>query len=437
MSVLVKGQLILAFVFSDIICQDTDYPSYSSSVLKEALDNHQLIERIYISDIQKTTMSNTEGIIKADGLNSFRQTDESEMEDDIEAFTNAIEEKLLEEEDKREGDMKRKSTSLDQEEESQRLQAKKVKLVWGSPITRLQDFQNNSDVLTVLEELKRTEIAVCLGFEVDTTTMKCRLCGFIPTVKANLNSHITKVHCINFKLKLCKSGREKYFQPNLGQFEQRYRGCRKIFTEESFDLHTCTSETPNPEIILDQSFNPEEKGGQEDQAKLELTMKAGPIPPQPSALPADDNFRASTTLTLFIEPASFHRSKMFESTKNTDIQSSTEFLRGVLLGLSCHVYPPQEEASLASCHVAIQPPNRLSENPALMNSYTSKITTRMIRSNKKGWGIREKEVKTLFYTNKAGLTLQCQNQSNAFLEVNPAIFFFFFILLRSPPSLAS
>ena len=38
---------------------------------------------------------------------------------------------------------------------------------------------------------------------------------------------------------------------------------------------------------------------------------------------------------------------------------------------------------------------------------------------------REAQVKTLFYTNQAGLTLQCQNQKNAFLEVKSGTNLFF------------
>ena len=388
-------------------------------------------------------MFHTEEITNSDDMNSFRQTDEYDMEEDLKAFANAIEKKLSEEDDKRKDDKKRKSTSLDHDQENKIIQAKKVKLVWGGSITRVQDwYQNSSDIFQVLDKLKETEKAVCLGFELDQTTMKCRLCGFIPTEKGNLNSHIKRVHSINFKLKLCKSAREDYFRPNKG-FLGRYRGCRKIFIEDSFDLHTCSSEPPNPEQILEQNFEQDEKSGPENLSKLEPTVKKEPSPSQTPALPplpTNDIFRGATTLTLFIEPASFHRSKMFEHSNkacfSTSLQSSTEFL----LGLSCQVHPPQEELSLASCHVAIQPPTKLSTNPALMASYSSHISTRSIRSNKRGWGVREAKVKTLFYTNQAGLTLQCQNQKNAFLEVKSGWHCFCpFLksLLRCRPSWAS
>ena len=77
-------------------------------------------------------MSDTERIANSEDLNSLRQTDEYDMEEDLKAFANAIEEKLLEEDDKKENDKKRKSTSLDHEQENKIIQAKKVKLVWGS-----------------------------------------------------------------------------------------------------------------------------------------------------------------------------------------------------------------------------------------------------------------------------------------------------------------
>ena len=257
--------------------------------------------------------------------------------------------------------------------------------------------------------MKITEKAVCLGFELDKTTIKCRLCGFMSTIMANLISHIKKVHDIDFQLKLCNGS------------VSRYRGCRKIFTKDSFDLHTCTLETPVPEQILEPSFEQEEKNGHENQLKLKVKTELSLLQPpvQSPPLSSTDNFRAATTLTLLIEPATFHRSKVFKhSTNKACFSSSLKTSMEFLLSLSCHVYPPQEEESLASCHVAIQPYQGLRYHPTLLASYTSHTSTRTIRSNKRGWGVREAQVKTLFYTNQAGLTLQCQNQKNAFLEVN-------------------
>ena len=144
-------------------------------------------------------MSDTEYITEGDGVRSRKKVNQLDKEDDIKVFENAILDTLLKEDNKRGDCMKRKSSSLNQEEENQQIEAKKVKLVWGSPTTRLQDLQSSIDVFKILDVLRITEKAVCLGFEVDKTTMKCRLCGFMPTIMANLISHIKKAHAIDFK----------------------------------------------------------------------------------------------------------------------------------------------------------------------------------------------------------------------------------------------
>ena len=265
-----------------------------------------------------------------DELLSFGQEHEEEVVlKDIANFTNAITDKLLEEDWRRQD--KRKYNKLDEYKS-----LKKIRV------------SNDEDELTieeeemekVIHELRRTETAVCLGFEVDCT-MKCRLCGFEPTVGSNLYAHIKKTH-YECKLKLCKIARPGAMTAN------KYRGCRKVFIEQTFDFHTCTDDDPE---LLDIYTTATKDHEQEEHKNLGhdtdlvgpgiLIKSEAPLFTSPQVqIPSNDQLKANTTLTLFLETTSFHRSKIIESNA-TSYSVSQHASMEVLLSMSCHVYPQQ------------------------------------------------------------------------------------------------
>ena len=105
----------------------------------------------------------------------------------------------------------------------------------GTNLTyRLEDVVRSE---LTLEEFTATGDAVCIGVELWPTNQRCLLCSFGCSFRGNLMKHL-RLH--GFRPKFCKMPREETeLEDHLS-----VRGCRKLFSEESFDLHTCSSRPP-------------------------------------------------------------------------------------------------------------------------------------------------------------------------------------------------
>ena len=100
------------------------------------------------------------------------------------------------------------------------------------------DDSDNDDtpkVIEVVENLRKEGKAVCLAYEMSDSCTKCCLCDVSAALRGNLYKHINS-H--GFNIKFCCAPREK---SELGEGN---KGCRKIFLDETFEEHTCTSEDP-------------------------------------------------------------------------------------------------------------------------------------------------------------------------------------------------
>ena len=92
------------------------------------------------------------------------------------------------------------------------------------------------------ESIARTMAAedkpVCVGYEVSESMSQCTFCNYSCSFRGNLCKHIRSHGFID--VAFCKMPRENSELPS-----QAMRGCRKIFTVDTFDLHVCTTETPD------------------------------------------------------------------------------------------------------------------------------------------------------------------------------------------------
>ena len=95
--------------------------------------------------------------------------------------------------------------------------------------------QEDEGGIEVVENLRKTGAAVCLGYEVSDGCSKCCLCEVSAANRCNLYKHINS-H--GYSIKFCSAPRDN------SDLEDGARGCRKIFLEETFDAHKCTDETP-------------------------------------------------------------------------------------------------------------------------------------------------------------------------------------------------
>ena len=86
-----------------------------------------------------------------------------------------------------------------------------------------------------LDEVIESGVAICIGVALDKRTAKCLLC---PSEFDDMGDLTTHLNGHKFKGKFCKVYREQ------GDLEVRYRGCRKVFSEETFNDHHCTSKPP-------------------------------------------------------------------------------------------------------------------------------------------------------------------------------------------------
>ena len=76
---------------------------------------------------------------------------------------------------------------------------------------------------------------VCLGVDINVQNNQCLLCNWSCSFRGNLYKHL-RVH--GFEPKCCTLTRS---QSNLAP---ETKGCRKTFTQETFNLHTCDNNAP-------------------------------------------------------------------------------------------------------------------------------------------------------------------------------------------------
>ena len=76
---------------------------------------------------------------------------------------------------------------------------------------------------------------VCLGVDINAQNNRCLLCNWSCSFRGNLYKHL-RVH--GFEPKCCTLTRS---QSNLAP---ETKGCRKTFTQETFNLHTCDNDAP-------------------------------------------------------------------------------------------------------------------------------------------------------------------------------------------------
>jgi hypothetical protein len=88
----------------------------------------------------------------------------------------------------------------------------------------------------IAEELISQGKPVCIGYEVTDGHSACNFCDFFCTFRGNLHPHLRCHGFIDFEF--CK---KKRLKSTLD--EDQTRGCRKIFTSDSFESHTCTDDT--------------------------------------------------------------------------------------------------------------------------------------------------------------------------------------------------
>ena len=99
-----------------------------------------------------------------------------------------------------------------------------------------------------LEETVEAGEPICLGVDITPTNCRCLLCSYTCSFRGNLYKHL-RSH--GFEPKFCALPRE---QSTLGA---DMKGCRKTFTVDTFDLHTCNDEPPTcfgDEVKLDKRF---------------------------------------------------------------------------------------------------------------------------------------------------------------------------------------
>ena len=87
----------------------------------------------------------------------------------------------------------------------------------------------------VVENMKKEGRAVILGWEMNDSCTKCLLCEVSMPCRGNLYKHINS-H--GYSVKFCCNPRDK------SDLSPGNKGCRKIFLEETFDLHICNDDDP-------------------------------------------------------------------------------------------------------------------------------------------------------------------------------------------------
>ena len=90
---------------------------------------------------------------------------------------------------------------------------------------------------SIAKEMAAAGKPVCVGYEISDSCSQCTFCSYSCPVRGNLCKHI-RAHGF-MDISFCKTGRENSVLP-----KQANKGCRKIFTTESFDYHRCDTEDP-------------------------------------------------------------------------------------------------------------------------------------------------------------------------------------------------
>jgi len=99
------------------------------------------------------------------------------------------------------------------------------------------EYDNSQIVksLKTIDELIDEGLPVCIGVDLNPTRQRCLLCTYTSSLRGNLNKHV-RWH--GYEPKFCSVPRE------MSEISPDKKGCRKMFTLDSFDLHTCTAEIP-------------------------------------------------------------------------------------------------------------------------------------------------------------------------------------------------
>ena len=100
------------------------------------------------------------------------------------------------------------------------------------------EYDNSLIVKSIktLKELKEEGLPICIGVDLNPTRQRCLLCTSTSSLRGNLNKHV-RMH--GFEPKFCSAPR------SMSNIAPEKKGCRKMFTVDTFDLHTCTDEIPH------------------------------------------------------------------------------------------------------------------------------------------------------------------------------------------------
>jgi len=99
-----------------------------------------------------------------------------------------------------------------------------------------------------IDELMQDVEPVCIGVDLNPNRQRCLLCTYTCGFRGNLYKHL-RSH--GYEYKFCALPRSK---TELGP---EIKGCRKTYTIDTFDLHTCSKETPHcfgNEVKVDKRF---------------------------------------------------------------------------------------------------------------------------------------------------------------------------------------
>ena len=99
-----------------------------------------------------------------------------------------------------------------------------------------EEDEDETPLLDIVTQMTNDRLGVCVGYEVTDGHNQCNMCDYFCSFRGNLHPHIRSHGITSFEF--CKKPRE---QSTLD--ESQTRGCRKIFTIDSFQYHTCTNET--------------------------------------------------------------------------------------------------------------------------------------------------------------------------------------------------
>ena len=88
------------------------------------------------------------------------------------------------------------------------------------------------------QEVAAAGLPLCVGLDLSLTVSRCLLCAYTTTPRGNLFKHLRTHHAERYEPKFCLAPRDN------SQLTPGHKGCRKVFTVDTFDLHTCTADPP-------------------------------------------------------------------------------------------------------------------------------------------------------------------------------------------------